>query len=325
LRQRIIDFLFAPEPDAWLTLLRLGLGLQIIFYALSFRHDWNIVFAAEGSPFVSRDLTEAIGKIDNPLGPQIGWFIALGSHLGLSEQMTLSIFWLLLLGAGCGLVLGFFCRTSAVIAWLVHLCAAQSGDFFAYGLDNLMTIGLFYLAIAPLPDRYALDAKLWGMKRIDPARLGFHRRVVQLHLCLIYFFSGLTKCLGAGWWNGASIWRALTRPPFDIIPIEVLASWKILFAVAGIAVCLFETSYPVFIWPRTTRLVWLTAILAMHIAIGLSMGLLLFALIMVVLNVAAFGPGSGMVACQCTPAEFGPNATGGPSILNKLLTSAVLR
>jgi hypothetical protein len=307
LRQRIIDFLFAPEPDAWLTLLRLGLGLQIIFYALSFRRDWNIVFAAEGSTFVSRDLTEAIGKIDNPFGPQIGWFVALANHLGLSEQTTLSILWMLLLGAGCGLALGLFCRMSAVIAWLVHLCAAQSGDFFAYGLDNLMTIGLFYLAIAPLPDRCALDARLWRLKRIDPARFGFHRRVLQLHLCIIYFFSGLTKCLGAGWWNGASIWRALTRPPFDIIPIEVLASWKLVLPLAGVAVCLLETAYPLFIWPRTTRLVWLAAIVGMHVAIGLSMGLLLFASIMVVLNVAAFGPGSWLVARQRAPANFGPS------------------
>src|ERR1051325_8175724 len=302
LRERINGFLFPRAADRWLTLLRVGLGLQILFYGLSFRRDWNTLFAGEGSAFISRDLTEAILKIDNPFGPQIGWFVALG------EPTTLSILWLLLFGAGCALVLGLFCRSSAVIIWLLHLCAAKSGDFFAYGLDNLMTIGLFYLAIAPLPDGYALDSKLWRAKQINPARLGFHRRLLQLHLCVIYFFSGLTKCLGAGWWNGASIWRALTRPPFNVIPLDLLTSWQFVFPFLGIAVCVIETGYPVFIWPRRTRLVWLVCILGMHIAIGLSMGLLLFASIMLVLNVAAFGPGSSLMARQRASADLGPNA-----------------
>jgi riboflavin transporter FmnP len=297
-RERILNFLFAAGSDGWLALLRFGLGLQIVFYSLSLRGDWQALFAGEGSGFVSRDLTEAILKIENPFVPQIGWFVVLGSHAGIGEQTTLSILWALLFSAGCGLLLGLVCRPSAIIAWLLHLCAAKSGDFLTYGVDNLMTIGLFYLAIAPLPDRYALGSKLWKTKRIDPGRLGFHRRVLQLHLCIIYFFSGLTKCLGAGWWNGASIWRALTRPPFNIIPVELLVSWKILFPFLGVAVCVIETSYPIFIWWKKTRLVWLVSVLAMHIAIGLSMGLYLFSLIMVVLNVAAFGPGTWIMAPQ---------------------------
>ena len=34
-RKRLTDFLFPDESDEWLTLLRLGLGLQIVLYALS--------------------------------------------------------------------------------------------------------------------------------------------------------------------------------------------------------------------------------------------------------------------------------------------------
>ena len=297
-QERILSFLFSPESDRWLALLRFGLGLQVVAYSLSFRTDWQALFAGEGSAFISRNLTDAILKIENPFVPQIGWFVTLGNHVGLGEQTTLSILWALLFSAGCGLLLGLFCRVSAIMAWLLHLCAAKSGDFLAYGVDNLMTIGLFYLAIAPPPDRYALDSKLWKSKAKDPARLGFYRRVLQLHLCVIYFFSGMTKCLGAGWWNGDSIWRALTRPPFNIIPVELLVSWKVVFPFLGIAVCIIETSYPIFIWWKKTRLLWLVSVLAMHIGIGLSMGLYLFSMIMVVLNLAAFGPDFSFLLAQ---------------------------
>jgi hypothetical protein len=88
-----------------------------------------------------------------------------------------------------------------------------------------------------------------------------------------------------------SIWKALTRPPFDVIPPDVLIRFEPLFPLAGIAVCLIETCYAIFIWPEKVRPFWLCAILLMHLSIGLTMGLYLFALIMIVLNLAAFGPG----------------------------------
>jgi hypothetical protein len=290
-RERIVAFLFSPDSDRWVSLLRLGLGLQVALYCLSLRNDWNNLFAGDRNVFINRELTEAILTLQNPLVPRLGWLIAAGSYFGLTEETTLFAVWICLSAAACCLLLGFCCRTSAITAWFIHLCAVKSGDFVAYGMDTFTTIGLFYLMVAPLPDRYALDWKLWKPRRNDPRRLGFQRRVLQLHMCLIYFFSGITKCLGAGWWTGESIWRALTRPPFDLIPLQVLISWEAIFPVLGIAVCLLETGYPLFIWWRRTRFIWLLCILGMHVAIGLTMGLYLFSIIMIVLNIAAFGPG----------------------------------
>ena len=52
-----------------------------------------------------------------------------------------SLAWACLLVAGCGLVIGFASRASAIGAWFLHLCAAKSGGFVSYGMDNFMTIG----------------------------------------------------------------------------------------------------------------------------------------------------------------------------------------
>jgi hypothetical protein len=115
--------------------------------------------------------------------------------------------------------------------------------------------------------------------------------MLQLHVCLIYFFGGMMKSLGAEWWNGNSIWRALTSPPYNIVSPQVLIAWKYLLPLLGISVCLLETGYPVFIWLKRTRLFWLSAICGMHLAIGCTMGLYLFSAVMITLNLAAFGPG----------------------------------
>jgi hypothetical protein len=290
-RERVFAFLFPAEADNWLAVLRVGLGLQAVLYALSLRNDWSYLLSETGQGLVGRDLTEAILSVESHFVPKLAWLVTLGAHVGLHEETVLDATWTCLFVVGCSLLLGLFCRSSAILAWFLHLCAAKSGGFVSYGVDNFMTIGLFYLMLSPLPDRYSVDWRLRKRRSKDPQLLGFWRRVLQLHLCLIYFFSGLTKCLGSGWWDGSNLWRALIRPPSNIIDPEVLVRWKDLFPVAGFLIFFLEIGYPIFIWKRRTRGAWLICICGMHIVIGLAMGMYLFALIMIVLNVAAFGPG----------------------------------
>jgi len=285
-REQLREFLFPAGADNWLTVLRVGLGFQVTFYSISLRNDWNYLLSG-----TARNLAEALLSLDSHFVPRLGWLVALAAPVDLRQETVLSFIWICLLAAGCCLLVGLACRLSAILAWLFHLCAAKSGGFVSYGVDNFMTIGLFYLMLSPLPDRYSLDWRLRELRPKNPQFLGFWRRVLQLHLCAIYFFSGLTKCLGSGWWNGSSVWRALIRPPFNVIDPEILVRWKYLFPVAGIFICLLEITYPFFIWNDKTRKIWLICICGMHLGIGLMMGMYLFALIMIILNVAAFGPG----------------------------------
>lgn len=283
------DFLFPAVSDLWLTILRVGLGIQVVLYCLSLRSDWNRFFAQEGLAPVSRQLAEAMIRMQSPVIPRLGWIVDAVSRLGGTEQLALTIAWYTLLIAGFCLIIGVFARSAAIAAWFLQLSAAMSGNLFSYGVDNVTTTGLFYLMISPLPDRLALDRQIRGAHLKDPHLHGFFRRILQLHLCFIYFFSGLSKSIGAGWWNGMSLWRSFTSPPFNAISPGVLVWLKWLLPPAGVGVFLLELSYVVLIWPAKTQKFCLAAILLMHILIGLVMGLYLFSLVMIVLNLAAFG------------------------------------
>jgi Vitamin K-dependent gamma-carboxylase len=288
-KQRLIGFLFPDETDTWVTVLRLGLGVQLVLYCLSLRTDWNYLLAGTGRGLISRNVAETIISLESPFIPRLGWLVAIGGRLGLSEDAVLTLAWGCLLCAACCLLVGVLCRPAAIIAWFLHLSAVKSGDLVSYGMDNFTTIGLFYLMLSPLPDRHSLA---WQWRKSPPKErylLGFFRRVLQVHLCLIYFFGGVAKCLGSGWWNGSNLWRALIRPPFNLIDPAMLVRWKFIFPIAGVFICLLELSYPFFIWGRRTRKIWLISICGMHIGIGLTMGMYLFSLVMIILNLAAFG------------------------------------
>jgi len=287
--QRFIGFLFLPATDTWLAVLRIGLGLLVTLYALFLRSDWHYLFASSGKGLVGREVGEAITSFESPLIPKFGWLIAVGRSLNISEETVLTVAWVGLLSAGCLLLLGLLSRPAAIVAWFVHLCAAESGGLLAYGADNFMTTALFYLMLSPLPDRYSFDHWVAKTKPKKTQALGFWRRVLQVHLCFVYFIGGLTKFLGSGWWDGSNLWRSLIRPPFNLVSPESLVHFKYVLPLLGISICLLEVSYPVFIWLKKTRSIWLGCVLAMHAAIGLMMGLYFFGLVMIVMNLAAFG------------------------------------
>ena len=227
--------LFPSDSGHWVTVLRTGLGLQIVLYAWSLRPDWTSLFSRGRTGLVNRALAEAVLSGESPFTPRIGWFIRIGQTLGLTEVTILWILWLTLVVLGFFLIAGFCYRGVAIAGWFVFLSVAKSGTLFSYGVDNLTVIGLFYLMIAPRPPGSPWSSGRKRRTAIDPQRYGFHRRILQLHLSIIYFFAGISKALGPEWWNGVSVWKALTRPPFDLIAPDVLIRFAPLFPIAGIA------------------------------------------------------------------------------------------
>src|SRR2546427_3288019 len=212
--QRFLGFLFPRETDTWLAVLRIGLGLQTAVYALFLRSDWHYLFASSGKGLVGREVGEAITSFDSPLIPKLGWLVALGRSVNMSEETVLSVAWACLLSAGCFLLLGLFCRPAAIVAWFLHLCAAESGGLLAYGADSFMTTALFYLMLSPLPDGYSFDHWVIETKSKNPQLLGFWRRGLQGHFGFFFFFGRPGQFLGAARAGGSQLLSPATQPAF---------------------------------------------------------------------------------------------------------------
>src|SRR4029077_3436216 len=130
LRCKLQRFLFPSEVDHWLTLLRIGLALQILLYCLILRSDWIQLFASEGRGFISRDLNEAIVSAETVFAPRLGWIVAAGSYLGLDQYRILWFVWWCLLVCALCLLAGVLCRFVAALVWFSHLCTNNSAALF---------------------------------------------------------------------------------------------------------------------------------------------------------------------------------------------------
>lgn len=179
------------------------------------------------------------------------------------------------------LLLGLFTRYAAFIALVLQLLIFRSFSHFNYGYDYFLTMSLFYCFVFPVGKYFSVDSKLFKGKK----GMNFnYRRVLQLHLAIAYFFSGIAKALDIGWWNGNSVWKALASVDNTFYSLPPL-----LLTVAGIGTVLIELLYPFLVFKKITRKYAVTSIILMHASIAIMMELYAFSAMMIVWNIAAYG------------------------------------
>lgn len=305
LKALLRSFLLQTASPVPLALLRVGTCGILIFQAVSIRDYLYPLMGSYGIIQLKIRDSMTLSSL-----PRIEWLLRptklvnLGETAGLYLIFVIYIFFLTLLA------LGLFTRTTALFAWLLHLTFNTSGIASTYGVYEFTNIALFYCFVMPVGDAFSLDAWRRPARPDRGIQYALSRRVLQCHLCIVYFSSGLEKAMGIQWWNGEAIWRALMRE--DVHPSF---SWLAALPPVAMAMCwstlVVELGYAVFIWQPKTRRLWLSLTVLLHLGIGIFLGLWFFAATMIVLNLAAF------YSFRRVPAvaeDFGPVGVGLPEL-----------
>lgn len=235
------------------------------------------------------------------MGPQFFRLFGVGGAIDRdilavsTEQLPVSVWPLLkawgLLAYGSQVLFGLFCAVALFATastflprnpWLrVGLYASyvvlkQSIGLGTYGVHEFLQIALFYLT-------------LWGVFGQPEPNGRVIALAFRVHLCIAYVFAGLSKSLGHQWWSGEAIWRSFNRSEgsgFRLFDLALLGDHVWLFQVIGWSTLFFETFYILSLW-KPLRKVFIGSMIAMHLGILLFQGLLVFAPVMIVMNVFA--------------------------------------
>ena len=281
---KIIKFISEPELPYPLGFFRVGVSLLAIVQVVAL---WPNLLQLYGNfGFIQWTVVETGADL---WVPSIGKLSVLLQPYGISSTTCVYSVFVLYVLSLLGLLIGWKARLFGVCAWLLHGLTVNSGYISLYGVDTMLHICLFYCAWMPVGDAFTLRHWL-GREKVVPsfmARLSL--RTLQLHLCIIYFSTGLAKIRGIQWRNGEAIWRAVMQPQFSVFDMSWLASIPMIPKMAAWSIVVLELGYVVFIWPRRTRPLWVVGILMLHLGIGLVMGLWMFATIMIIMNIAGFG------------------------------------
>ncbi|GIW78253.1 MAG: hypothetical protein KatS3mg105_0060 [Gemmatales bacterium] len=152
------------------------------------------------------------------------------------------------LAAMLGVTLGFWTRLSTVLAWVCAVSLHVRLPWILNGGDEMLRMSLFHLMLMPSGAVWSIDHwRRLRRRRGDAQGPVFVRpwsvRLLQLQLCAIYFFTGLSK-LGSDWITGEAVYWvlndiSLTRWSYASVPIPMFLcrclSWGTL---------LFEIGFP---------------------------------------------------------------------------------
>jgi hypothetical protein len=270
-----------PLPAAWL---RIGMASFCLWKLWLIRESVVDVYGQYGF------IQWAITRGNLPLSiPHVGNATLLLHALGLNADQSLYLILKINVAVLMLLLVGIASRLTAAFAWCLDLLLMHAGAGLLYGMDYFAHIGLLFCIIMPTGDALSVSAIARRRSRKNSVAAGLTRKVLQLQMCIIYASSGYEKAFGSQWWNGEAIWRSLTLPVFNRVPVYWLAYVPWVAVVAGWSVLAIECAYGVMMWIPRVRGMWIIVTVSMHLGIALLMGMWSFGLVMVILNIAGFG------------------------------------
>jgi uncharacterized membrane protein YphA (DoxX/SURF4 family) len=192
---------------------------------------------------------------------------------------------------------GLFTRVTSVLAFAILVSYANRVPLATFGLDQINGLLTLYLAIAPSGDCFSVDQLIRRFRTARralaerqtsvrfprssylTARLG--TRLIEVHMCVLYFIAGLSKLKGETWWDGTAIWLGAANYEYQSGDLTWLCWYPWLVNAMTHGTIAWELSFCALVWLPRWRPLVLAAGVAMHLGIGGFLGMWTFGLVMI--------------------------------------------
>ncbi|HBU38281.1 MAG TPA: HTTM domain-containing protein [Planctomycetaceae bacterium] len=267
-------FWFTPSNPFLLSVLRIFVGSLLAWS--------NFVWLLDQEGFFGLSGWQSAGNVwrlnDQPW--HWSWYFPAQTLLATKSLTAVSLL------ASISLSVGLLTRPAACIAFAGYVSAVNRAPLNTFGFDDVLGIMLVPLIIGTAGARLSVDSIVWKKQSVPNTETTIALRLIQVHLCILYFFSGCGKLLGASWWEGTAIWGAVANIQYRTIDLTFLAWHPLLINALTLGTLFWEVSYSALIWPRLTRPLVLAMAVFVHLGIGLTMGMMEFGIAMLIANMA---------------------------------------
>lgn len=294
-------FWYWPSDPHPLAALRIGVGLFVFYWLLTFTPDLQQYFGPNGmlkvdeirslrtAPTVSGTYIRGISLLDYVSDdPYLLW----GAHA-------------VALAAALAFTAGLFANISGAITLVMLLSYIWRGQVLTTPVEDVSAMLLFYTAISPCGAVLSLDhwrrmnkAKAAGTLAMENAK-GFETswatvtmRLLQIHICAMYVMMAFAKLRSSVWWNGEAVWWMLATPDSRLVDLTWMAQYPKLYNFWTHAIVGFELTYPLLIWNRLLRPLVVTLSIIMWTGTAILTGFLGLSVLMVLANFPFITAGS---------------------------------
>lgn len=269
------------------AILRMGIALTILVKVMAEFSHLDLLYSGRG--IVQRFLSDPLEiNFVLSLPKLVKWL-----HIE-DERVFLSVLYLVFGFSAVLLLVGYKTKWNVLICLFIHMFIFNGYNLLAFGFDGFLFTLLFYAWIFPVHKVFSVDHYLNSYEAIKEEEGNFYLKILRIHLCIVYFTAGISKVAGQEWIDGTAIWSAVNQPQFytSFTPImmPIIAHPYICCLLTWSVLCI-EVFFPILIWIKFAKIrsIVLTSIILMHLFIGCVMGLGLFAWVMIVFDMAAFG------------------------------------
>jgi hypothetical protein len=294
------EFWFAPTSPTTLSAIRVLAGAMLLYTHLIWSFGLTDFFGVNGwlPQEVMHEVHQSGGDPDGPgpaTGPPARWVWSHFNYRVMQSYGAMLAIHIVALVVFFLLTIGFFSRVMAVLAFLIAVSYANRITPGAYfGLDKINCMLALYLMVGPCGARYSID-RLWRLKKgvtdvpaSSTANLAI--RLIQVHMCIIYLFSGIGKLQGYPWMVGEASWMSFDMAEYRSLDMTWLVSHPLLLNFMTHLTVFWELSYCALVWPALTRPWVLLMAVFVHLGIVFALGMPTFGLVMLIGNLAFVSP-----------------------------------
>lgn len=284
-----LSFWFIQPALHNMAAIRIGTGLLLIYVLLVRSYDLEMQLAARllGDPAV-------MGGLDR-MAFRFSYFDWLERDAWLWSVHFAAIV------SAVAFTLGVAPTLTGALALSFLMSYAHRNPAVVLPLDGLLMLAMVYLVLMPSGAKLSVPGgQIWPRPRPAPPQHGAGEappapwsglvlRALQIHLCILYFVSGLAR-LNASWLGGMALWHPQLVEKGIPFTAEALRQSPYLLTVIPTGMALFELFYGVLIWVPWLRYPVLVVALATHLSVGFLWDKLTFNLLMLALNIAFIRP-----------------------------------
>ncbi len=286
-------FWFQPANPTTLGVMRWFIGGMLIYSHLVWGLDLELLIGPDG--WHSTDAMQSLQQDQSVWS--FWWLVPVGAMW--------TVHWICLVVLVCFFV-GFLTPLTGVLAFVISASYMYRAPMANYGMDQILSCLIFYLAISPCGKTWSMD---WLIARYRAIRSAINRgetqvdfsvapsvranvvqRLIQVQFCIVYLFAGTAKLQGTSWWTGMAMWQAFSNLEYQSFDMTWLAFYPIILNLITHMTIVWELSFSVLVWNRFTRPIIFLMGIGMHLGIGALMGMWTFGLIMI-FGYLAFCPG----------------------------------
>ena len=267
-------FWFTPSEPLVLAVIRIATGLLLTWSMVVWFLDIDAFFGMNGW-----QTPENVWR-SNDQPWQWSWYFVAVSPSSVRVLCGITLIAALLL------TLGLATRLAAIVSLVGLVSAVNRAPLNVFGFDDTLGLLMIPLVIGPAGAVLSLDQFIFARNATSSVQANIALRLLQVQLCIVYFFAGCGKLLGASWWEGTALWGAAANIQYRTIDMTWTAAHPFLVNGVTLIALFWEVSYAALIWPRLTRPIVLIMAVLVHLGIGLTMGMMEFGLAMLVANLA---------------------------------------